>query len=158
MTIKSDLWIRRMAQQQKMIEPLKAYFNGDLSGKTIAVWGLAFKPYTDDIREAPAIENIKLLLELGAKVKTYDPEAMGNVKEILQDSIYFASDQYDALDGADALMIMTEWPIFRTPQFEQISKSLKNKVIFDGRNLYDLALMKELGFEYYSVGRKNVVS
>ncbi|GAB4248059.1 MAG: UDP-glucose/GDP-mannose dehydrogenase family protein [Ekhidna sp.] len=143
-------------QKQKLIEPLKAYFNGDLSGKTIAVWGLAFKPYTDDIREAPSLENIKALNEMGAKVRAYDPEAMENVKEIMGDAIYFANDEYDALEGADALMIMTEWPIFRTPQFERMMSSLKNKVIFDGRNLYSLDQMQELGFEYYSIGRKTI--
>lgn len=143
-------------QKQKLIDPLKDYFGGDLSGKTIAMWGLAFKPYTDDIREAPALENIKTLLSLGANVKAYDPEAMENVKEVFGGDIYFATDQYDALEDADALMIMTEWPIFRTPEFEKITSALKNKVIFDGRNLYDLNQMKELGFEYYSIGRKIV--
>lgn len=143
-------------QKQKLIDPLKDYFGGDLSGKTIAMWGLAFKPYTDDIREAPALENIKTLLSLGANVKAYDPEAMENVKEVFGGDIYFATDQYDALEDADALMIMTEWPIFRTPEFEKITSALKNKVIFDGRNLYDLNQMKELGFEYHSIGRKIV--
>ncbi|WP_420576844.1 UDP-glucose dehydrogenase family protein [Ekhidna sp.] len=143
-------------QKKKLIEPLKNYFGGDISGKTIAVWGLAFKPYTDDIREAPALENIKTLLSLGAKVKAYDPEAMENVKTVFGDDIYFADDQYDALENADALMIMTEWPIFRTPEFEKIKDALKNKVIFDGRNLYDLNQMKELGFEYHSIGRRIV--
>ena len=141
-------------QKKKLIEPLQKYFGGDISGKTIAVWGLAFKPYTDDIREAPALENIKTLLSLGAKVKAYDPEAMENVKGVFGNDIYFADDQYDALQNADALMIMTEWPIFRTPEFEKIKNALKNKVIFDGRNLYDLNQMKELGFEYYSIGRR----
>ncbi|WP_370088823.1 UDP-glucose/GDP-mannose dehydrogenase family protein [Ekhidna sp.] len=144
------------AQKQKLIDPLKNYFNGNLSGKTIAVWGLAFKPYTDDIREAPALENIKTLLSQGAEVRAYDPEAMENVKEQFGDKIYFAEDQYDALQDADALMIMTEWPIFRTPEFEKMTSSLKNKVIFDGRNLYDLEQMEELGFEYYSIGRRTV--
>ncbi len=143
-------------QKQKMIEPVKKYFNGDLKGKTIAIWGLAFKPYTDDIREAPALENINVLLEQGANVKTYDPEAMDNVQEIFGDKIYFAKDQYDALKDADALMIMTEWPIFRTPQFDRISDELKNKVIFDGRNLYDLKQMEELNFQYHSIGRRSV--
>ncbi len=144
------------SQKQKMVGPLKAFFNGDLSGKTIAVWGLAFKPYTDDIREAPALENITTLLSHGAKVKAYDPEAMDNVKDIFGDKIHFANDEYDALQDADALMIMTEWPIFRTPEFERMSSALKNKVIFDGRNLYDLKQMEELGFEYHSIGRKIV--
>lgn len=143
-------------QKQKMISPLQSYFNGDLNGKTIALWGLAFKPYTDDIREAPALENIKVLLEQGAKIKTYDPEAMENVKGILGDKIHFAKDQYDALEDADALMIMTEWPIFRTPQFDRMAAALKNKVIFDGRNLYDLEQMENLGFEYHSIGRRSI--
>lgn len=143
-------------QKQKLIAPLKEYFNDDLTGKTIAVWGLAFKPYTDDIREAPALENIQKMLDLGAQIKAYDPEAMENVKGIFGDSVYFAVDQYDALQNADALMIMTEWPIFRTPEFEKIISALKNKVIFDGRNLYDLNQMEELGFEYYSIGRKTI--
>ena len=143
-------------QKQKMIEPVKEYFNGTLEGKTIAVWGLAFKPYTDDIREAPALENINALLELGATVKTYDPEAMENVKELLGDTVYFAKDEYDALENADVLMIMTEWPIFRTPNFDRVLGLLKDKVIFDGRNLYDLNQMEELGIEYHSVGRRTV--
>ncbi|REE01652.1 UDP-glucose dehydrogenase family protein [Marinoscillum furvescens] len=145
-------------QKEKMIEPLKEYFGGDLSGKTIAIWGLAFKPYTDDIREAPALENITKLLSLGAKVKAYDPEAMENVKGVFGDKIYFANDEYDALEGADALMIMTEWPVFRTPEFDKMEKALANKVIFDGRNLYELENMEELGYTYYSVGRKTVQS
>ncbi|MEQ8554249.1 MAG: UDP-glucose/GDP-mannose dehydrogenase family protein [Cyclobacteriaceae bacterium] len=143
-------------QKEKLIDPLKLYFDGDLKGKTIAVWGLAFKPYTDDIREAPALENITKLLSLGAKVRAYDPEAMENVRDIFDDKISYAEDEYDALKGADALMIMTEWPVFRTPEFEKLSTSLKNKVIFDGRNLYDPNQMEELGFTYYSIGRKIV--
>ncbi|SNS52330.1 UDP-glucose dehydrogenase [Ekhidna lutea] len=143
-------------QKQRLVDPLKNYFGGDLKGKTIAVWGLAFKPYTDDIREAPALENIKTLLSLGAKVNAYDPEAMENVKGVFGDDIHFADDQYDALKDADALMIMTEWPIFRTPEFDKINSALKNKVIFDGRNLYDLQQMEELGFEYHSIGRRIV--
>lgn len=143
-------------QKQKLFEPLRNYFDGNLAGKTIAVWGLAFKPYTDDIREAPALENIRILLDHGANVKAYDPEAMDNVKGIFGDSIYFASDQYDALEDADALMIMTEWPIFRTPEFEKIASALSNKIIFDGRNLYDLSQMKEYGFQYHSIGRRIV--
>lgn len=143
-------------QKEKMIEPLKQFFGGNLEGKTIAIWGLAFKPYTDDIREAPALENITKLLSLGANVKAYDPEAMENVKAIFGDKITYAVDEYAALQNADALMIMTEWPVFRTPEFEKMASSLKNKIIFDGRNLYDLNLMEELGFVYYSVGRKTI--
>lgn len=141
-------------QKTKLIPKIREYFNGDLSGKTIAVWGLAFKPYTDDIREAPALSNIKELLKLGAKIKAYDPEAMENVKEIMGNDIELCQDEYHAIEGADALLIMTEWPVFRTPEFEKLTKELKNKVIFDGRNLYDPKEMEDLGFEYYSIGRK----
>jgi UDPglucose 6-dehydrogenase len=143
-------------QKQKMIAPLLEYFKGDVKGKKIAVWGLAFKPYTDDIREAPALENIKELLAEGAQISAYDPEAMGNVKGLLGDSITYAEDEYDAVEGADALMIMTEWPVFRTPDFDQLDSSLKNKVIFDGRNLYELNQMEQLGYTYFSVGRKRI--
>lgn len=143
-------------QKKKLIDPVKKFFGGDITGKTIAIWGLAFKPYTDDIREAPALENITTLLSLGVKVKAYDPEAMENVKEIFGDKIYFAEDEYDALKDADALMIMTEWPVFRTPEFEKMAESLKNKVVFDGRNLYDPSQMQELGFAYHSIGRKAI--
>ncbi|WP_258100407.1 UDP-glucose dehydrogenase family protein [Marinoscillum pacificum] len=153
--LKSVMGVNQI-QKEKMIDPLKDYFGGDLSDKTIAVWGLAFKPYTDDIREAPALENITKLLSMGATVKAYDPEAMENVEGIFGDKIYFAKDEYDALEGADALMIMTEWPVFRTPEFDKLESSLKNKVIFDGRNLYDLSQMEELGFTYYSIGRRTV--
>ncbi|MFY0605723.1 MAG: UDP-glucose/GDP-mannose dehydrogenase family protein [Cyclobacteriaceae bacterium] len=143
-------------QKEKLIEPVKEYFGGNLSGKTIAIWGLAFKPYTDDIREAPALENITKLLSMGANVRAYDPEAMDNVQEIFGDKIYFANDEYDALAGADALMIMTEWPVFRTPEFDKVGAALSNKVIFDGRNLYELGQMEELGFTYHSIGRKRI--
>lgn len=143
-------------QKMKMIDRLKAKYGDDLSGKTFAVWGLAFKPYTDDIREAPALINIKELLAAGAKVKTYDPEAMPNVKELLGDSIEFCEDEYQAANGADALMIMTEWPVFRTPDFEKLKGLLKENLIFDGRNLYNTETMAELGFTYHSIGRATV--
>jgi UDPglucose 6-dehydrogenase len=142
-------------QKTKLIPKIKEYFGGDISGKTIAVWGLAFKPYTDDIREAPALANIKALLALGAKIKAYDPEAMENVKAIMGDEIELCNDEYHAIEGADALLIMTEWPVFRTPEFDKLSKELKNKVIFDGRNLYEPKQVEELGFKYFSIGRQN---
>ena len=144
-------------QKKKLLPMVNNYFGGDLKGKTIAVWGLAFKPYTDDIREAPALENIEALLEAGATVTAYDPEAMNNVKEILGDKITFCHTPYAALDDADALMIFTEWPQFRTPEFEKMAKLLKNKVVFDGRNLYELEQMREMGYTYYSIGREKVV-
>ena len=143
-------------QKTSLIPKLKEYFNGDLKGKTIAMWGLAFKPYTDDIREAPALYNIEALLAEGATVRTYDPEAMKNVKKVFGDKITFCEDEYEALEASDALMIMTEWPVFRTPEFEQIEAKLKNKAIFDGRNLYSIEEMKERGFTYISIGREYV--
>lgn len=142
-------------QKKRLLPLVKDYFDGNLQGKTIAVWGLAFKPYTDDIREAPALENIKALLAAGAKVTVYDPEAMANVKKLIPE-ITYCHTAYAALDDADALMIFTEWPQFRTPDFDKMSKLLKEKVIFDGRNLYELETMREQGFAYYSIGREVV--
>lgn len=144
------------SQKTKLIPHLAKHFKGDLAGKKIAMWGLAFKPYTDDIREAPALYNIDALLELGATVSAYDPEAMGHVKQLLGDKITFTKNPYEALEGADALLIVTEWPQFRTPDFERMDSLLKNKVIFDGRNLYELNQMQELGYTYYSIGRQTI--
>lgn len=144
-------------QKTKLLPKVKQYFNHDLTDKTIAVWGLAFKPYTDDIREAPALENIRELLAAGANVRAYDPEAMENVRQIMGDAIFFAEDPYHALDGADALLIVTEWPEFRTPEFDRMDGLLKNKVIFDGRNVFEMDQMREAGYTYYSIGR-DVVS
>ncbi len=143
-------------QKTKLISKIKEYFNGDLKGKTIAMWGLAFKPYTDDIREAPSIYNIEELTNLGAKVKAHDPEAMENIESLLGDKVELFENQYDALDGADALLIVTEWPVFRQPEFDVMKSKLKNKVIFDGRNLYKVEEMKEQGFTYFSIGRKEI--
>ncbi len=144
------------SQKTKLIPKLKTYFGGSLKGKTIAMWGLAFKPNTDDIREAPALVNIDELIKEGANVKAFDPEAMDNVKGIIGDKISYADNQYDALDGADALLIVTEWPVFRAPDFDKVKSLLKNHVIFDGRNLYKTSEMKKQGFEYYSIGREEV--
>jgi UDPglucose 6-dehydrogenase len=143
-------------QKTKLIPQLKAYFGGDLKGKTIAIWGLAFKPHTDDIREAPALYNIKALKRAGAKVVVFDPEAVANVRKEIGKKVKYANSQYEAAEDADALMIMTEWPEFRTPDFERLSSGLKNKVIFDGRNLYELKDMSSLGFDYFSIGRETV--
>jgi len=128
-------------------------FGPDLSGKTIAIWGLAFKPSTDDIREAPALYTIDQLLAAGAKIQAYDPEAMDNVAERYGDKVSFADDQYQALDNADALAILTEWNVFRTPDFNFIKTKMNNPIIFDGRNLFDPVFLKERGFEYSSIGR-----
>jgi len=143
-------------QKTKLFPHINAYFNQNLKGKKIAVWGLAFKPNTDDIREAPALENIQLLLDAGAQVKVYDPEAIENVKNIWGNKIEYAESPYGALVEADALMIMTEWQVFRSPDFEVMNSLLKNKVIFDGRNLFELSLMQEQGYQYYSIGRETI--
>jgi UDPglucose 6-dehydrogenase len=143
-------------QKLHLIPGIKKYFNNNLKGKKFALWGLAFKPNTDDIREAPALYIIDELTKEGAIVCAFDPEAMKNVKADIGDKIEYADNQYDTLKGADALIIATEWNEFRTPDFSKIAASLKNKAIFDGRNLFDLAAIKELGFHYESVGRATI--
>jgi UDPglucose 6-dehydrogenase len=140
-------------QKLHLVEKIKAYFKGDLKGKHIALWGLAFKPNTDDIREAPALSIIDALTTMGATIAAYDPEAMPNVKAQIGDKIKYATSQYEALIGADFLIIATEWSEFRTPDFERIDKEIKNKIIFDGRNLFEVSKMKELGYHYESIGR-----
>ncbi len=142
--------------QKTSIIPKITKHYGDLKGKRFALWGLAFKPDTDDIREAPALYVIDALLKAGASVTAFDPEAMPNVKKQVGNSIAFAADEYEALKGADALIIATEWALFRTPDFKRVAELLKEKVIFDGRNLYDLDEMEKLGFQYVSVGRQPV--
>jgi len=132
------------------------YFGGDLKGKTIGIWGLAFKPNTDDIREAPALYIIDELLEHGADVLAFDPEGMPNVAKIYGNRIKLVNEMYEAVDGVDALAIVTEWSEFRTPSFSIMSKLMKNNIIFDGRNVYDLESMHEVGFEYYSIGRETI--
>ena len=129
------------------------HFNADIKGKTIAVWGLAFKPNTDDVREAPALKLIKKLLDNVVKITAYDPEAIGTTKAVLGDSIKYVSNQYDALKNADALVLMTEWNEFRNPNFDKIKSMLNTPVVFDGRNVFDVLKMRELGFNYYSIGR-----
>jgi UDPglucose 6-dehydrogenase len=141
-------------QKTRLIPQIKKYFNNNLKGKTIAIWGLAFKPHTDDIREAPALYNIDALLQEGAVLRVHDPEGMENVKKTIGDKVTYCETPYDAAQGADAIFIATEWPEFRTPDFDRLSSILKNKLIFDGRNLYDLTIMKELGYSYYSIGRE----
>jgi len=144
-------------QKVYLIPRIKKYFNDKLSGKKIALWGLAFKPNTDDIREAPALYIIEELLKAGASIAAFDPEAMKNVREVVGDKISYTENQYDALNNSDALIIATEWSEFRTPDFDKMTERMKNKVIFDGRNVFDLAQMKDLGFYYESIGRKTIV-
>ena len=143
-------------QKTIIIPKVKRFFNNDLNGKHFALWGLAFKPDTDDIREAPALYLIKELTAAGATVTAFDPEGMPNVKQLLGNQISFAENQYDALNNADALIIATEWSVFRTPDFDQVTSKLKNKVIFDGRNVYGNDQMKQLGYHYESIGRDSV--
>ena len=144
-------------QKLHLLPKIKKFFKNDLKGKRFALWGLAFKPNTDDIREAPALYIIDELLQAGASVSAFDPEAINNVRALLGNKIEYAENQYDCLKDADALIIATEWNEFRTPNFLKIVTSLKNKVIFDGRNLFDTAAIKELGFYYESVGRATAV-
>lgn len=146
------------AQKTILMPKILDFFNGDIKGKKVALWGLAFKPDTDDIREAPALYLIDELLKEGAKVSAYDPEAMSNVQMKYADKINFALDAYDACNDADFLVIATEWAVFRTPNFETLVSKLNNKIIFDGRNLYDLKHMKNLGFTYISIGRKPILA
>jgi len=140
-------------QKLHLMPKIESYFKGDLKGKHFALWGLAFKPNTDDIREAPALYIIEALLERGATITAFDPEAIKNVQGVVGDKIKYAANQYEALQGADALIIATEWSEFRTPEFEKIGASLKNKAIFDGRNLFEVAQMREMGYFYESIGR-----
>jgi UDPglucose 6-dehydrogenase len=139
-------------QKSVLFNKINTHFQSDLTGKVFAVWGLSFKPKTDDMREAPSLVIIEKLLQMGAKVKAYDPVAMHEAKKDLGDSIHFASDMNEALIDSDALLIITEWPEFRTPNFEVMGRLMKNKLVFDGRNIYDLSEMKDNGFEYYCIG------
>ena len=147
--------VMRVNDRQKkiMVSKIEDYFRGDLNGKTIAIWGLAFKPNTDDIREAPSIDVIDGLLEKGVRVQAFDPEAVENMRQMYDDRVTFVDSMYDALDQADALAILTEWSVFRMPDFEEVASRLNDKVIFDGRNVYDKREMHELGFYYESIGR-----
>lgn len=141
------------AQKLHLIPKIEKYFNNNLQGKHFALWGLAFKPNTDDIREAPALYLIDALTKAGATVTAFDPEAMPNVRNLIGDKVAYAEQQYEALDGADSLIIATEWAEFRTPDFEILEAKLKAKVIFDGRNLFDVQQIRSLGYHYESIGR-----
>lgn len=145
-------------QRRILVDKLKNYYSDDLEGKTFAFWGLAFKPNTDDIREAPALYVASELLAQGAHLRLFDPEAIANFQRFhpQSDQIYYADDMYDALEGADALLILTEWGVFRVPEFDKMKKLMSGKAIFDGRNLYELEEMAELDFHYESIGRKQV--
>ncbi|MCC7430053.1 UDP-glucose/GDP-mannose dehydrogenase family protein [bacterium] len=140
-------------QKEVLGNKIKKYFGESISTKTIGIWGLAFKPNTDDIREAPSINLINALLEAGAKIRAFDPEANANIKAIFGDKIYYAQNPYEALENVNALAIVTEWNAFRMPDFEEMKNLMKEKIIFDGRNLYDPEKMRTLGFVYSGIGR-----
>ncbi len=144
------------AQKKVLFNKVLKHFNNDIKGKHFGVWGLAFKPNTDDMREAPSVVIINELLKAGAKVTAYDPAAVETSKFYLKDTITYAKDEYEAIKGAEALLVFTEWNEFRNPDFDKVTSLLKNKIIFDGRNIYSLDKMKELGYTYYSIGRKTV--
>ncbi len=143
-------------QKEVLYYKVKEHFEGDLEGKKLAIWGLSFKPNTDDMREAPSIKLIRRFLADGVKIKAYDPAAMENTRFFFNDEIEYADSDYDALTGGEALLILTEWNEFRNPDFEEIRKRLKNPVIFDGRNIFNLDKMRNSGFDYYSIGREKV--
>jgi UDPglucose 6-dehydrogenase len=142
-------------QKTALMKKIRKFYKNNIAGKTFAFWGLAFKPNTDDIREAPALYMIDELLEAGAKVQVYDPEAMNNVKKMYGEKIQYMTDEYAVLQGADSLVIATEWSVFRQPDFDRV-KVIKDNAIFDGRNLYDLDKMKALRFNYESIGRSAI--
>jgi UDPglucose 6-dehydrogenase len=150
--------VERVNERQKglLAEKVRRHFGEKLSGLTFAIWGLAFKPRTDDMRDAPSITVIEELLKAGAHIHAHDPEAMEEAKKVFGDRIRYAGRNYDALDGASALLVLTEWNEFRRPNFQRIKQLLKNPIIFDGRNIYDPSDLKKLGFKYYSIGRKDV--
>jgi UDPglucose 6-dehydrogenase len=139
-------------QKSVLFNKISKHFNGVMKGKNFAVWGLSFKPNTDDMREAPSLVIIEKLLAAGANVKAYDPVAMHEAKKDLGEQIEYSKDMNDAIIDADALLIITEWPEFRTPNFKVMGKLMKNKLVFDGRNIYDISEMKENGFDYYCIG------
>ena len=143
-------------QKRILIQKVRRHFGADLSSRTFAIWGLSFKPNTDDIREAPAINVIEDLLGHGASIKAFDPAAMTQAERVFNGSISYCQRSYEALEGADALLVCAEWNEFRTPEFQRIKMLLRNPVIFDGRNIFDAAEMKQMGFVYYSIGRNHV--
>jgi len=140
-------------QKLVLVRKIKSVLGQNLTGKTIGIWGLSFKPNTDDVREAPAAYIINALINSGAEIKAYDPEAMNNMKKLLKHPIKYCQDQYQAIEDADALVIITEWNVFRTPDYEKLKACLKTPLIFDGRNVFSLEHIRELGFDYHSMGR-----
>ncbi|HIN39848.1 MAG TPA: UDP-glucose/GDP-mannose dehydrogenase family protein, partial [Flavobacteriales bacterium] len=150
--------VMRVNEHQKSIIPekIKDYYSNKLDGLVFGIWGLAFKPDTDDMREAPSISIINALIDQGASIRAFDPAAMGNAKQFFGDKITYTKNQYEAVEQVDALIINTEWSVFRTPDFSKLKTLMKSKVIFDGRNLFDLNRIKEHGFYYNSIGRETI--
>ncbi len=155
--LKSVMGVNEL-QRLSLAKKIQHYFNGDLKGRRIGIWGISFKPNTDDIREAPALYIIDELLQLGATITAYDPEALENLKKMYGDRINYTNDQYEALIEVDALAIVTEWSVFRNPSFKVMKELMTSPIIFDGRNLYDLDRMKDMGFYYSSIGRQTIVT
>ena len=149
--------VEQVNEEQKRVlaDKVRKHFGSDLSGLTFALWGLSFKPRTDDMREAPSIIVIESLLKDGAQIQAYDPEASAEAKKVFGERIHYAKRNYDALRGADALIVVTEWNEFRRPNFQRIKELLKHPVIFDGRNIYDPAEMRKVGITYYSIGGRD---
>lgn len=149
--------VERVNERQKsvLVEKVRRHFGSDLSGRAFAIWGLSFKPRTDDMRDAPAIVIVESLLQAGAKIQAYDPEALAEAKKVFGGRVHFQSRNYDALKGADALLVVTEWNEFRRPNFPHMKELMRTPVIFDGRNIYDPSELKKLGFTYYSIGRRD---
>ena len=141
------------AQKKRLFEKLSRYYQGELKGKTVALWGLAFKPETDDMREATALVTIQLLLEAGCVVKVFDPVAMDECRRRVGDVVTYAQDMYDAVLNADALLLLTEWKLFRLPSWGVVKKTMNRPVVFDGRNIYEAQEMREAGFEYFCIGQ-----
>jgi UDPglucose 6-dehydrogenase len=152
--------VENVNQRQKLVlvNKILEHFKGDIVNKTFAIWGLSFKPHTDDIREAPSILIIDELLKKGAKINVYDPVGMKEAKKTLENSVSYCKDAYEALLDADSLVVITEWPEFRMPNYKIMERLMKNKVIFDGRNIYDPFELNEMGYSYYGIGRKTILN
>ena len=148
--------VERVNDKQKMVllEKLRSAFGGQLAGRTVALWGLAFKAETDDMRESPSIPLVEGLLAAGARVQAHDPKAMETAREVFGDRVMYAADPYSAAHGADALAIVTEWLVYRNPDFDRVKSLLRQPLVVDGRNLYDPVRMRALGFSYHGIGRK----
>ena len=147
--------VEEVNEKQKgiLFDKFNKYFKGDIRGKTVALWGLSFKPETDDMREAPSLTLMDLLLTMDCKLRVFDPASLSEAKKRLGDKVYYAENPYDAALGADALFLLTEWKEFRLPSWETLKKTMNHPVVFDGRNIYDKKELTDLGFDYFCIGR-----